>query len=73
MTRLAILAPLAMPSFALAQATNPAPPIPTTGPAGSNSAANTLAATDFNWVWVSLVILVVGAALWSVVRRRQSR
>ncbi|SFG85104.1 hypothetical protein [Methylobacterium gossipiicola] len=73
MTRLAALLWLAFPSLALAQTTNPAPPIPTTGPAGSNSTANTLAATDFNWVWVSLVIIVLGAALWYVVRKRQSR
>ncbi len=30
----------------LAQAMNPAPPIPETGPAGSNSAAANAAATD---------------------------
>lgn len=73
MTRLAALLWLASPSLALAQATNPAPPIPTTGPAGSNSMANTMAATDFNWVWVSLVVIGLGAALWYVVRQRQSR
>ncbi|KQT87364.1 hypothetical protein ASG60_13255 [Methylobacterium sp. Leaf469] len=58
---------------AVAQSMNPAPPIPETGPAGSNSSANTLAAMDFNWVWVSLVAIVLGAALWYVVRQRQSR
>ena len=57
---------------ALAQQTNPAPPIPETGPAGSNSAAANAAATDFNWIWLSLVIAVVALAVWYVVRRRQS-
>jgi len=51
----------------------PAPPIPESGPAGSNSTANTMAAMDFNWVWVSLVVMGLGAALWYVVRQRQSR
>jgi hypothetical protein len=55
---------------ALAQAMNPAPPIPETGPAGSNSAANTLSSMDFNWVWASLVVIGLGAALWYLVRRR---
>lgn len=57
---------------ALAQQTNPAPPIPETGPAGSSSGAATAAATDFNWVWLSLVVAVVVLALWYVARRRQS-
>ncbi|KQU21427.1 hypothetical protein ASG63_07020 [Methylobacterium sp. Leaf94] len=57
---------------ALAQQTNPAPPIPETGPAGSNSAAANAAATDFNWIWLSLVIAVVALAVWYVARRRQS-
>jgi len=57
---------------ALAQQTNPAPPIPETGPAGSNSAAANAAATDFNWIWLSLVIPVVALAVWYVARRRQS-
>lgn len=57
----------------VAQAMNPAPPIPETGPAGSNSTANTLAAMDFNWVWGSLVVIVLGAALWYGVRRRRTR
>ncbi|KQP19016.1 hypothetical protein [Methylobacterium sp. Leaf100] len=70
---LAALILLAAVGEAVAQAMNPAPPIPETGPAGSNSSANTLAAMDFNWVWVSLVAIVLGAALWYVVRRRQSR
>ena len=64
---------LATVGEAVAQTTNPAPPIPETGPAGSNSTANTMAAMDFNWVWVSLVAIVVGAALWYVVRQRQTR
>ena len=51
---------------------NPAPPIPETGPAGSNSAANTFASMDFNWVWASLVVIGLGTALWYLVRR-QSR
>ena len=57
---------------ALAQATNPAPPIPESGPSVSNSAAATAAATDFNWVWVSLLIALAVLGLWYVVRRRQS-
>ncbi len=57
---------------ALAQQTNPAPPIPETGPAGSSSGAATAAATDFNWVWLSLVVAVIVLALWYVARRRQS-
>ncbi|MGU3360065.1 hypothetical protein ACLBWX_07020 [Methylobacterium sp. M6A4_1b] len=57
---------------ALAQATNPAPPIPERGPAGSNSSAANAAAMDFNWVWLSLVIAVVALAIWYVARRRQS-
>ena len=57
---------------ALAQQTNPAPPIPESGPAGSNSAAANAAATDFNWIWLSLVIAVVALAVWYVARRRQS-
>ncbi|WP_244472742.1 MULTISPECIES: hypothetical protein [unclassified Methylobacterium] len=57
---------------ALAQQTNPAPPIPETGPAGSNSAAANAAATDFNWIWLSLAIAVVALAVWYVARRRQS-
>ncbi|AWN38492.1 hypothetical protein [Methylobacterium sp. 17Sr1-43] len=57
---------------ALAQQTNPAPPISETGPAGSSSGAATAAATDFNWVWLSLVVALVVMALWYVARRRQS-
>ena len=57
---------------ALAQQTNPAPPIRETGPAGSSSGAATAAATDFNWVWLSLVVAVIVLALWYVARRRQS-
>lgn len=61
------------PGYALAQAMNPAPPIPETGPAGSNSTANALSGMDFNWIWVSLVVIGLGAALWYVVRERRSR
>jgi hypothetical protein len=57
---------------ALAQQTNPAPPIPETGPAGSSSAAATGAATDLNWIWLSLVVAAIVVALWYVARRRQS-
>lgn len=57
---------------ALAQQTNPAPPISETGPAGSSSAAATAAATDFNWVWLSLVVAVLVMAIWYVARRRQA-
>ena len=57
---------------ALAQQTNPAPPIPETGPSGSNSTAANAAATDFNWIWLSLVIAVVVLAVWYIARRRQS-
>ncbi len=57
---------------ALAQQTNPAPPIPESGPAGSSSAAATAAATDFNWVWLSLLVALVVGAIWYVARRRQS-
>lgn len=74
MTRFAaLLLLLGSSSHAVAQAMNPAPPIPESGPAGSNSTANTMAAMDFNWVWVSLVVMGLGAALWYVVRQRQSR
>lgn len=59
-------------SDALAQQTSPAPPIKETGPAGVNSTASNVAATDFNWVWLSLVIAVVALALYSMARRRQS-
>lgn len=57
---------------ALAQTMNPAPPIPESGPAGSNSAAANAAATDFNWVWLSLGVALLALALWSFARRRQS-
>lgn len=57
---------------ALAQQTNPAPPIPESGPSGSNSTAATAAATDFNWVWMSLLIALAVLGLWVVARRRQS-
>lgn len=57
---------------ALAQQTNPAPPIPETGPSGSSSGPATAAATDLNWVWLSLLIAVIVLALWYVARRRQS-
>lgn len=56
----------------LAQAMNPAPPIPETGPAGSNSTAANAAATDYNWVWLSLVVALLALAVWYVARRRQS-
>lgn len=57
---------------ALAQQTNPAPPIPESGPSGSSSAAATAAATDFNWVWISLLIALAVLGLWVFARRRQS-
>ncbi len=57
---------------ALAQQTNPAPPISESGPSGSNSAAVNAAATDFNWVWMSLLVALAVLALWVVARRRQS-
>ena len=57
---------------ALAQQTNPAPPISETGPAQSSSGAATAAALDFNWVWLSLLVAVVILALWYIARRRQS-
>ncbi|BAU91750.1 hypothetical protein MPPM_3145 [Methylorubrum populi] len=56
----------------LAQATNPAPPISETGPSGSSSAPATAAATDFNWVWASVLIALAVLALWMFARRRQS-
>lgn len=56
---------------ALAQQTNPAPPIPESGPSGSNSAAVNAAATDFNWVWMSLLIALAVLGLWLVARRRR--
>ncbi len=57
---------------ALAQATKPAPPIPESGPSGTNSAAVNAAATDFNWVWMSVLIALAVLALWMFARRRQS-
>jgi hypothetical protein len=57
---------------ALAQQTNPAPPISESAPAGSSSGAATAAATDFNWVWLSLVVALAVLVLWYVARRRQS-
>lgn len=57
---------------ALAQQTNPAPPIPESGPSGSSSGAATAAATDFNWIWLSLLVALVVLGLWVVARRRQS-
>lgn len=57
---------------ALAQQTNPAPPIPESGPSGTNSTAANAAAIDFNWVWVSLLIALAVLGLWLVARRRQS-
>lgn len=57
---------------ALAQQTNPAPPIPESGPSGSNSAAANAAAIDFNWVWLSLLIALAVLGLWYIARRRQS-
>ncbi|MFE1599840.1 hypothetical protein [Methylobacterium sp. ID0610] len=57
---------------ALAQQTNPGPPISETGPSGSSSGAATAAATDFNWVWLSALVALVVLALWYVARRRQS-
>jgi len=71
-TVLAVLVLLGATGDAFAQAMNPAPPIPETGPAGSNSTATTLSAMDLNWVWASLVVIGAGAALWYFVRR-QSR
>lgn len=56
----------------LAQAMNPAPPISETGRSGSNSAATNAAATDYNWVWLSLVVALATLAVWYVARRRQS-
>jgi len=61
-----------MIGHALAQAMNPAPPIRETGPAGSNSAASNAAATDFNWVWISLVIALATFAIWYAVRRKRT-
>lgn len=58
--------------WALAQQTNPAPPISETGPAGSSSPAATAAASDLNWVWLSLLIALAVFAIWYVARRRQS-
>jgi hypothetical protein len=52
---------------------NPAPPIRESGPSGSNSAAANAAATDFNWIWASLLVAVLVFVVWYVVRRRQSR
>lgn len=57
---------------ALAQQTNPAPPISESGPSRSSSGAATAAAVDFNWVWLSLLVAVVVLALWYIARRRQS-
>lgn len=57
---------------ALAQATNPAPPIPESGPSGSSSGPATAAATDFNWVWASVLIALAVLAIWMFARRRQS-
>ncbi|MER2253262.1 hypothetical protein ABS772_25395 [Methylorubrum podarium] len=57
---------------ALAQATNPAPPIPESGPSGSSSGPATAAATDFNWVWASVLIALAVLALWMFARKRQS-
>lgn len=57
---------------ALAQQTNPAPPISESGPSQSSSGAATSAATDFNWVWLSLLVAAVVLALWYIARRRQS-
>lgn len=78
MTRARTLAGAALFSLAtlgqaLAQQMNPAPPIRESGPSGSNSAAANAAATDFNWIWASLVVAVLVFAVWYVVRRRQSR
>ena len=56
----------------LAQATKPAPPISETGPSGSSSGPATAAATDFNWVWVSVLIALAVLALWMIARKRQS-
>ncbi|KQT58062.1 hypothetical protein ASG52_22905 [Methylobacterium sp. Leaf456] len=58
---------------ARAQQTNPAPPIPESGPSGSNTIAANAAATDFNWIWLSLLIALAVLALWMVARRTQSR
>lgn len=57
---------------ALAQATNPAPPIPESGPSGSSSTAATGAALDFNWVWASVLVALAVLAIWMIARRRQS-
>ncbi|PXW66891.1 hypothetical protein [Methylobacterium sp. B4] len=59
-------------THALAQATNPAPPIPESGPSGSSSAAATGAAMDFNWVWASVLVALAVLAIWMIARRRQS-
>ncbi|MBD8905521.1 hypothetical protein [Methylorubrum zatmanii] len=69
---LAVFGWLASLNLALAQATNPAPPISETGPSGSSSPAATAAATDFNWAWISVVIALAVLVLWMVARRRQS-
>lgn len=57
----------------LAQQTNPAPPINERAPAGSNSTASNVAATDFNWVWLSLAVTLVALGLWYLARRRSAR
>ena len=56
----------------LAQATKPAPPIPESGPSGSSSGPATAAATDFNCVWISVLIALAVLAVWMFVRSRQS-
>ncbi len=77
MTRMSLLTMTALAwtgtaSQVFAQATNPAPAIKETGPAGSNSSASNAAATDFNWVWLSLVVAVLALGLWYVARQRQA-
>ncbi|GJD74890.1 hypothetical protein [Methylobacterium goesingense] len=69
----AALFSLATLGQALAQQMNPAPPIRESGSPGSNSAAANAAATDFNWIWASLVVAILVFAVWYMVRRRQSR
>ncbi|CAO4177589.1 hypothetical protein [Methylorubrum aminovorans] len=56
----------------LAQATNPAPPIPESGASGSSSGPATAAAMDFNWVWISVLIALAVLAVWMFARKRQA-
>lgn len=48
-----------------------APPISEAGPTGPDAPGSTAAAIDFNWVWLSLIIIALAFGAWYLARSRQ--